>query len=352
MVVMVTQDGYIKRVPLDTYKQQRRGGMGLLGMETKEEDFITDMFVTLTHNSLFFFTSKGKVYCIKAYQLPVGSRHAKGKPIINLLPKMEPGEKVMATMPMVKGEQKGFLVFSTRKGIVKRTEVEEYAHIRSCGLIAVGLEEGDELVDVRLTDGTKDIMLATAKGRCARFEESQARAMGRPAHGVIGIRPEEGDYVVSMAIVTKDSKVLTITHKGLGKVSEVERKTPLAEGEEAEIVDEEEEAPVRGYPRKNRGVKGVRAMRLEEGDTLVQLMEVEADDDLVVATKKGVIMRTPVRDIRVIGRLTYGVRIKGVDEGDRIIAVAHLAGAKVEQMVEATQARGELEQRNPEEPEE
>jgi DNA gyrase subunit A len=351
MVVMVTQDGYIKRVPLDTYKQQRRGGQGLIGMETKEEDFITDMFVTLTHNLLLFFTNKGKVYCIKAWQLPVGSRHAKGKPIINLLPKMDAGEKVMATMPM-KTDEKGFLVFATRNGIVKRTELEEYSHIRSCGLIAVGLEEGDDLIDVRLTDGTKDIMLATAKGRCARFEEAQVRPMGRPAHGVIGIRPEEGDSVVSMAIVTKDSKVLTITHKGLGKVSEVERKTPPAEGEEAEVIDEEEEGPVRGYPRKNRGVKGVRAMRLEEGDSLVQLMEVDPDDDLVVATKKGIIMRTPVRDIRVIGRLTYGVRIKGVDEKDRIIAVAHLAGAKAEQMVESTQAHGELEQRRSEEPEE
>ncbi|HPR98617.1 MAG TPA: DNA gyrase subunit A, partial [Methanomassiliicoccales archaeon] len=224
MVLMITQDGYIKRMPLDTYKQQRRGGLGLMGMETKEEDVVTDLFVSMTHDHVMFFTDLGRMYSLKAWQIPVGSRQSKGKPIVNLLPKLEDGEKIMATRPITKLSGDHNLVFATRAGIIKKTPLAAYANIRSRGLIAVGLRDGDKLVDVKLTDGSKEIILATRKGLAARFDEGQVRSMGRPAHGVIGIRPEEGDEVVSMAIVTSDSHLLTVTENGYGKISVVGKK--------------------------------------------------------------------------------------------------------------------------------
>ncbi len=219
MVVMVTQDGYIKRMPLDTYKQQRRGGIGLMGMETKEEDNVTDMFVTSTHDNIMFFTNRGRMFMLKAYRIPVGSRHSKGKPIVNLLPKLEEGEKVIDKLPVKEFDDKHYLVFATRKGIIKKTPLDAYNNVRSSGIIALGLREGDELIDTKLTDGTKEIILATKNGRAIRFDESDVRPTGRPAHGVIGIRLYEGDEVVSMAIVTAERKLLTVTENGYGKVS-------------------------------------------------------------------------------------------------------------------------------------
>ncbi len=341
MVLMITQDGYIKRMPLDTYKQQRRGGLGLMGMETKEEDVVTDLFVSMTHDHVMFFTDFGKMYSLKAWQVPVGSRQSKGKPIINLLPKLEDGEKIMATHPITKLAGDHYLVFATRAGIIKKTPLSAYANIRSRGLIAVGLEEGDKLVDVKLTDGTKEIILATRKGLAARFDEAQVRPMGRPAHGVIGIRPEPDDEVVSMAIVTCDSHLLTVTENGYGKISVVGKRE----------ADDERDT----YRKTNRGSKGVITIRTEgrNGD-VVSVMEVEQDDELILATVNGMVQRIRVADIRVMGRATQGVTVMDLRENDKVIAVARLAGRKEEQAVQEAEAHGDAglsEMKEPEEPE-
>jgi DNA gyrase subunit A len=365
MVVMGTSDGYIKRIPLDTYKQQRRGGIGLIGMETKEEDNVTDMFVTLTHNKLMFITNLGRVYVLKAWQLPVGGRHSKGKPIVNLLPKLEEGEKVVKTLPVVEIGGANYLVFATKKGVIKKTLLEAYINVRSSGIIAVGLEEGDELVDTKLTDGTKEIILATANGRAIRFSEKDVRPMGRPAHGVRGIRLGDGDRVVSMAIVTQDAKLLTITENGYGKISIV-GKRGVAEGPETELKDEEieeleeeeiedteetgevceEEIPGAEqrdeYRKTHRGGKGVKAIKVcERNGKVLQVLEVSEEDEIILASNKGNIIRFPASDFRVLGRVTMGVRAKRLEEGEKVIAVARLIGKGEERMVEETEAKGD-----------
>jgi DNA gyrase subunit A len=331
MVVMITQDGYIKRVPLDTYKQQRRGGTGLMGMETKEEDFVTDMFVTLTHNYLLFFTNKGRVYSMKAFKLPVGSRQSKGKAIVNLLPKLEEGEKVMVIKPVESMVGDRFLTFATKNGIIKKTPLVAYANIRSSGIIAITLDDNDELVDVKITDGTKEIILATKDGQASRFDESRFRPMGRPAHGVIGIRLDEGDAVVSMAVVTPSSMLLTITENGYGKI------TPVGKWEG----DEAEERDV--YRKTNRGGKGVITIKTDERNgKVVSVMEVEDEDQLVVASKGSNVQRIVASEIRKTGRVAMGVRIMRLkDEGDKVIAVARLAGKKEEMMVVETESKGD-----------
>jgi DNA gyrase subunit A len=367
MVVMGTSDGYIKRIPLDTYKQQKRGGIGLIGMETKEEDNVTDMFVTLTHNKLMFITNLGRVYVLKAWQLPVGGRHSKGKPIVNLLPKLEEGEKVVKTMPVKEIGGASYLVFATKKGVIKKTPLEAYINVRSSGIIAVGLEEGDELVDTKITDGTKEIILATAKGRAIRFSERDVRPMGRPAHGVRGIRLGEGDMVVSMAVVTQDAKLLTVTENGYGKISIVGKRGTAEESDEApspedeaeeELAEEEiekaeeteemceEELPDAEerdeYRKTHRGGKGVKAIKVcERNGKVLAVLEVSEEDEIILASNKGNIIRFPASDFRVLGRVTMGVRAKRLEEGEKVIAVARLIGKGEERMVEETEAKGD-----------
>jgi len=312
MVIMITHDGYIKRVPLDTYKQQRRGGVGLIGMETKEEDYVTNLFVTSTHNYLMFFTNLGKAYWLKAYQVPVGSRHSKGKPIVNLLPALSEREKILDTIPIKEFDENHYLVFSTKKGIIKKTPLTAYSHVRSSGIIALGLEPGDELVDTRLTDGTKEIVIATKCGQAIRFSETEVRPMGRPAKGVIGIRLYPGDEVVSMAAVSPDSMLLSITENGYGKLS-----------------------PVSAYRKTKRGGKGVITIKTgERNGKVVSVLDVAQNDELIVTSTQGMVIRIPVADIRVMGRATMGVKIMRLREGDKVTAIARLIGEKEEKMVD------------------
>ena len=355
MVIMVTQDGYIKRLPLSTYKEQRRGGIGLVGMETKEEDHVTDLFVSSTHDNIMFFTNRGKMFLLKTYLIPVGGRHSKGKPVINLLPRLEEGEKVIDKLPIKEFDASHYLVFATRRGIIKKTPLDAYKNVRVNGIIAAGMNEGDELIDTKLTDGSKEIVLATKNGRAIRFDEKDVRSMGRPARGVIGIRLYEGDEVVSMAIVDKDAKLLTITEKGYGKVSIIGKKDqPLEEveeeeaeevlgpePEEAETAEEAEDKEERDVYRKTRrGGKGVKAMRItDKSGKVVAVLAVEDEDGIIIASGSGNVMRTSVSEFRVTGRLTMGVRAKRLEEGEKVIAVARLAGEKDRQMVESTEAK-------------
>ncbi len=312
MVVTITQDGYIKRVTLDTYKGQRRGGRGLIGMETKEEDRVTDLFVTSTHDYLMFFTNHGKVYWLKTYQLPVGGRHAKGKPIVNLLPRLEEGEMVRETIPVSEFDEERFLVFATRKGIIKKTPLSAYSNVRCTGIIAINLDEDDELVETKLTDGDKEIVLGTKWGQAVRFQESDVRFVGRPARGVIGVRLSEGDEVVSMAVVTPNSILLTITENGFGKLSRVE-----------------------DYRKTKRGGKGVITIKTtERNGPVVAVKEVADSDELIVTSQHGMIIRVPVDQIRLTGRATQGVTIMKLREGDTVCALARLA-IDDEDMIEA-----------------
>jgi DNA gyrase subunit A len=320
MVVIITHDGYIKRLPINTYKQQRRGGVGLIGMETKEEDHVVDLFVTSTHNYIMFFTNHGRVYWLKAYMIPVGGRHSKGKPIVNLLPGLDEGEKVLDTIPVKEFDEQHFLVFATRKGTIKKTKLSAYGHVRMSGIIALGLESGDELVDTRLTDGTKEIVIATKDGQAIRFNESDVRSMGRPAKGVIGIRLYDGDEVVSMAAVTSESKLLTMTENGYGKTSLVSN-----------------------YRKTKRGGRGVITMKTgERNGRVITALDVLGEDELIVTSTGGMVIRTPVADIRVVGRATMGVRIMRLREDDRVTAVARLVGEKEERMVDQTEAKEDL----------
>jgi len=314
VVVTISQTGYIKRLPLDTYESQRRGGVGLMGMETKEEDYVVDMFVTCSHDYIMFFTNKGRVYWLKAYKVPVGGRHAKGKPVVNLLEHLEEGEKVVATMPVKAFDEESYLVFATKKGTIKKTKLSAYSHIRQSGIIAIKLDEDDELVETAVTDGTREIVLATRKGLAARFDEKDARPIGRGTFGVRGIRLRQGDEVVSMAVVSPKDELLSVTEAGFGKRSQVD-----------------------DYRKIKRGGKGVITIKTggRNGD-VISVMKVTNDDELIVLSVKGMVIRMPVQGISLLGRATMGVRVMRLREGDKIAAVTRLLGSmEEERMVEA-----------------
>jgi DNA gyrase subunit A len=315
VVVLVTRDGYIKRLPLDQYRRQRRGGRGLVQMETKEEDIVTRTFVTRTHDDVLFFTTLGRVYRLKAYELPEGSRHSKGKAVINLLPRLKDGERVRTLLPLRDVGGAGALFFATRRGVVKRTELEQFQNIRTSGIQAVLLEDGDELVDVaHVTDEATEIILATAAGQLVRFPVSEVRPMGRATYGVIGVRlsGEKGDQVVAMAPVSpKYPTLLSLTTTGYGKRS-----------------------PTEDYRETRRGAKGVRTIRTggRNGEVVAVLPTTDASE-LLVTTQRGVTIRMAVRGIRVQSRNTLGVRVIRLDEGDAVrdaIALAPAVDAPVD----------------------
>jgi len=311
VVVMISNTGYIKRLPLDTYTSQKRGGMGLMGMETKEEDYVVDLFVTCSHNYIMYFTNKGRVYWLKAYRIPVGGRHAKGKPIVNLLEHLEDGEHVMSTIPVKLFDEDRYLVFSTKKGLFKKTKLVAYSHVRQSGIIAIKLEDDDELVETAITDGTKEILLATKKGFAARFKEGDARSTGRATFGVRGIRLRKGDEVVSMAVVDSKDQLLTVTETGYGKRSLVE-----------------------DYRKIRRGGKGVITIKTggRNGD-VISVKAVADDDELIVTSVNGMVIRMPVGGIRLQGRATMGVRLMRLKGKDRVTAVARLVDLQEEEAV-------------------
>jgi DNA gyrase subunit A len=300
VVVLVTHDGYIKRLPLDSYRRQRRGGKGLIQMETKEEDFVTRTFVGRTHDNILFFTTLGRVYRLKAYEMPEGSRHSKGKAIINLLPKLKAGEKIQTLLLVRDLEQTGDLVFATRAGVVKRTGLEQFQNIRTNGIQAVLLEETDALVDVQLlADESVEILLATRAGQLVRFPVSEIRRMGRATYGVFGARlsDEKDDQVVSMTVASPAFPyLLSLTSTGFGKRSMTEE-----------------------YRRTHRGAHGVRTIRTGgRNGHVVAVLPTRDDQELLVTTQRGVTIRAAVAGIRAQGRNTLGVRVIRLDEGDMV----------------------------------
>jgi DNA gyrase subunit A len=309
VVVLVTRDGYIKRLPLDQYRRQRRGGKGLVQMETKEEDYVIRTFVTRTHDNVLFFTNLGRVYRKKAYELPEGSRHSKGKAVINLLPRLKDGEKVQTLLPVRDLATDGYLFFASRRGLVKRTGLDQFQNIRTSGIQAALLEEGDELVDVALIQSESvEILLATQAGQLVRFPLADVRSMGRATYGVIGVRLEsaKGDRVVSMAPVSPEYPyLLTLTSTGFGKRS-----------------------PTTDYRRTRRGAKGVRTIRTGgRNGSVVAVLPVTDDSEILVTTQRGMTIRQVVKGIRAQGRNTMGVRVIRLDEADEVRDAVVLAGA-------------------------
>jgi len=309
VVVLVTRDGYIKRLPLDQYRRQRRGGRGLIQMETKEEDYVIRTFLTRTHDNVLFFTNLGRVYRLKAYELPEGSRHSKGKAVINLLPRLKEGERVQTLLAIRDLESAGYLFFSSRKGIVKRTGLDQFQNIRTSGIQAVLLEEGDSLVDVAIAlDEATEIVLATRSGQLVRFPMSEVRSMGRATYGVFGVRlgDEKDDQVVAMApVVPAFPSLLTITSTGFGKRS-----------------------PTSDYRKTKRGAKGVRTIRTGgRNGVVVAVLPVRDDSEILVTTQHGITIRMAVKSIRDQGRNTMGVRIIRLEEGDEVRDVVVLASS-------------------------
>lgn len=301
MVVTMTHFGYIKRVPSDTYRAQRRGGRGITAITTRDEDFVEKVMVTSTHTDLLFFTNRGKVFQLRCHQIPEAGRTAKGSAIVNLL-NLDGGEKVstVIALPEDPEQREGMnLVMATRQGFIKKTALSEY-NIRKNGLIAIVLREGDELINVALTSGSNDIMLATAQGKSIRFEEKLVRNMGRSTMGVTAINLAENDYVVNMAVIKEDCEILTITENGYGKRTDA--------GE---------------YRVTGRNCKGIITHALNEHTgILVDMAAVEGDEDIMLITSDGTIIRTSITEIRTMGRSTQGVRVMKVDADVKVVAVA------------------------------
>ena len=300
MVVTLTHFGYVKRLPKATYRAQKRGGKGIIGATTREEDFVEQLFVTSTHDPLMFFTDRGRAYQLRCYEIPEAGRMARGTAIVNLLP-IEGGEKVTAMLPVPEEKVAGhYLVMATRKGLIKRTELKDFENLRRSGLIAIVLREEDELIGVALTDGTRDVLLGTRGGMAIRFSETDVRVMGRVSMGVKSIELAEGDEVVAMSIVEEGEQVLSITRNGFGKRTEIDE-----------------------YRVQSRGGKGIKAMNLTEKTGLLagQLL-VDEDEDILLITDDGTVIRTPVSSISTHGRNTQGVRIMRVEEGSQVVCVA------------------------------
>ncbi|GFR38161.1 DNA gyrase subunit A [Insulibacter thermoxylanivorax] len=303
VIITITHTGYIKRLPVTTYRTQKRGGKGVVGMDTKEDDFVEHLFVTNTHQYLLFFTNKGKAYRIKAYEVPELGRTARGTPVINLI-QIEPGEIVNAVIPVSEEDLDKYLFFATRQGIVKKTQLADYTNIRKGGLIAIHLRDGDELVDVRLTDGNQEIILGTSQGMSIRFSEEEVRPMGRTAAGVKGISIEEEDYVVGMDVIDDDGEgdVLVVTALGYGK------RTPVSE-----------------YRSQSRGGKGIKTINItEKNGRVVALQIVDEKNDLMVITTTGTVIRTNIAGISEMGRNTQGVRIIHIRDEDEVSTVAEV----------------------------
>jgi DNA gyrase subunit A len=300
-IVAMTKLGYIKRMSIDNFKNQNRGGRGIKGMQTIDQDYIEDLMMTTTHHYLMFFTNTGRVYRLKTYMIPEGSRTSRGTAIVNLL-QMLPGESITAIIPMKEYDDDKFLFMATKNGMVKKTPMMEYANVRKNGLQAIVLRENDELIEVKATDNTKDIFLVTKKGQCIRFHEKDVRITGRVSMGVIGMKLNEDDDVVGMQMESQGPKLLIVSANGMGKRTPIEEFTP-----------------------QRRGGKGVLCYKITEktGD-IVGAKLVEDDHDLLLITTEGIVIRISVNDISVIGRNTSGVKLMNIDQ-DSDITVASIA---------------------------
>jgi DNA gyrase subunit A len=305
MVITVSRQGYIKRLPVDTYRSQRRGGRGLQGVIPRDEDWVEHLFTAQTHDVLMFFTTAGHCYWLKVHEIPTANRTARGKPIVNLLP-MSAGEQIAALVPVREFRDDQYLIFATRQGVAKKTALSAYSHVRVIGVRAINIVPGDELIDVQITSGEDEVVLATRHGLAIRFHERDVRDMGRATTGVRGVNLGSGDYVVGMVVIRRDTAaeatLLVVTENGMGK-----------------------RTPIDAYRLQRRGGKGLINCKTN-GKTgqVVAIMEVLPDHEIMLITRKGVVNRQRVGEIRVIGRATQGVRLMALDAGDLVVDVARL----------------------------
>ncbi|RJQ76840.1 MAG: DNA gyrase subunit A [Desulfobacteraceae bacterium] len=308
MVVTISNSGYIKRNPITLYQAQRRGGKGKTGMGMKEEDFVSHLFIASTHHSFLFFTNRGKVYWCKVYDIPPAGRTSRGKAIVNLL-NFEEGEHMTTVLAVPSFEPGHYVLMATKNGTVKKTDIMAFSRPRAGGIIALGLVQGDELIGVRITDGTQNVFLGTAMGKSIRFHESDIRSSGRLSYGVRGMRLSEGDFVVGMEVVRYGQTLFAVTVNGYGKRTSIDE-----------------------YPLHKRGGKGVITIKTSERNgNVVSILEVQDDDDIMLVTDRGKIIRMPVSNISVISRNTQGVRLIGMDPGERVVSAAGLAEKEEEE---------------------
>ncbi len=301
MVVTISHNGFIKRNALDLYRSQHRGGKGAMGMETREEDFVETLFTASTHETVLFFSNLGRIYWLKIYQIPEMGRAAKGKAFVNLL-QISQRERITAVFSIKEFKEDRFLIMATKRGVIKKTALAAYSHPRSTGINAIKLEDGDELIGVRLTDGTKDINLSTRNGLAIRFNEANVRAIGRVAQGVRGIRLRDDDEVVSVDILDEEMTLLTVTENGYGK------RTKASE-----------------YRLQSRGGKGVFTIKVtKRNGKVVGVLQVTKDDEIIIIASSGKTIRTKAKSISVIGRATQGVRLINLAEKDKVVSVARV----------------------------
>jgi len=312
VVVTISHSGYIKRLPVSSYRKQRRGGKGVTGADVNEEDFVEHLFIASTHDYMIFFTDKGMIHWLKVHEIPEGGRASKGKAIINML-SLAGGEKISAFIPVREFKEGSFLVMCTKNGTIKKTALTAYSNPRKGGIIGMGLEKDDALIEVELTNGDDELLLATKEGKAIRFKESQVREMGRAAKGVRGIRLGKKDACIAMEIVKPDQTVLTVTGQGFGK------RTSFKE-----------------YRLQSRGGKGIINMKVTgKNGEAVGLKTVSDKDEIMLMTEKGMVVRSPVKDIRSTGRSTQGVRLMKLDAGDKVAVVAKIVPEDESEKVEA-----------------
>jgi DNA gyrase subunit A len=301
MVITISHAGYAKRLPLTTYRSQRRGGRGVTGAGMREEDFIQHLFIASTHSYILVFTSRGRVHWLKVHEVPQGGRTAKGKAMANLVD-ITSAERVAAVLPVKEFDDKHYVMMCTAQGTVKKTALDAYSNPRRGGIVAIGIDEGDRLIDAVLTDGTQDIILSKRNGKAIRFNEDEVRPMGRTAHGVRGVTLETDDAVVGMLAVRREASLLTATENGYGKRS-----------------------PISEYRITGRGGKGIISIQANERNgRVVAALEVVPEDEVMLITRNGIVIRTRASEISEIGRNTQGVRLIQLEPGDTLIDVARV----------------------------
>ncbi|MBU0519390.1 DNA gyrase subunit A [bacterium] len=310
MVITISHQSYIKRFPVSGFRRQGRGGKGLTGAKTKDEDWIEHLFIASTHNYMLFFTNRGRCHWLKVHEIPQMGRGAKGRPIVNLI-NVEKGEEVRAIVSVAEFPEDRFIIMATRKGLVKKTALSKYGNPRKAGIIAIAINEGDELIEARISDGKDDVVLGTRQGKAIRFNEEKVRAMGRTAAGVKGISIGAGDFVIGMVVVKREGTLLVASEKGYGKRSSIQ-----------------------DYRITNRGGKGILTLRVNKKiGEMISIMEVVDQDDLMIVTTSGMVIRQPIEKIRTIGRVTQGVRLIRIAEEDHIADIAKVV--KSEEHVES-----------------
>ncbi len=299
--ITMTYLGYIKRIPMDTYKSQNRGGKGIKGMQTREDDFVKNIFNTSTHHYIMFFTSKGKVYRLKAYEIPESSRTARGTAIVNLL-QLDPGEQITAVIPLKEYEEGNYLLMATKKGIIKKSSIMDYINIRVSGLQAIVLKEEDSLIEVKLTDGSQQVILGTKNGQCIVFDEEDVRSIGRTSMGVRGMNLNDDDELIGMQLLSQGSDVLVVSQNGLGKRTKI-----------------------KSFTLQRRGGKGVKFYKItDRTGTVVGMKAVNPDDDMMLISNQGIIIRIRVKDISQSGRVTSGVKLMDINDNINIASIARI----------------------------